>query len=176
MKKELFIYSGAALVAWLLFKPTKQMLAQKELLFDFLSVPGMEDIKTHAYDDGVGNQTIGVGHVIKNYEASLLTKKLTMPEIKALFDADSNKAFSIVDRSITIRLTDNQRVACASFAFNTNTMGNMLAQAINNRLGESAIRKAWGEWIYATDAKTKEKIILNGLINRRKKELDLFFS
>lgn len=126
--------------------------------------------------------TIGYGHVIQLSEPHLRTVKLTEPEASALLAKDLSRYEQAVARALepTIsagKLTQKQFDACVSLCFNIGTAGfsgSSVARLINARAGEQAIRLAFAAWCKATVDGVKQ--VLPGLVVRRKREADLFFS
>ena len=74
---------------------------------------------------------------------------------------------------LTKVLTQNQLNALISFAYNVGIGGlqkSTLLKKINVNPYDKTIREAFGQWIYVKEVKSQ------GLINRRAKEADLYFS
>jgi lysozyme len=122
--------------------------------------------------------TIGYGHVIQENEAHLKTAKLTEPEASALLAKDLGRYESAVTRATeSARLTQQQFDACVSLCYNIGTggfAGSSVARLISARASEKAIRTAFEAWCKVTVA--GEKKVMPGLLARRKREADLYFS
>jgi len=77
-----------------------------------------EGIKHSAYDDGYGNMTIGVGHLIKESEPHLYYTTLKMHEIQHLLKRDLKPCEAFLQTRVGIPLNQPQFDALMSVCFN----------------------------------------------------------
>lgn len=138
-----------------------------------------EGLRLDVYKDSVGNWTIGYGHLIKDgesYHPYGPITTITREEADALLLADMQTAENCVSRNVRVAITDEQRAALVSFAFNVgcgNFQNSRMLQFINaGQLTEAA--NEFSKWVYATEKTTGEKIYLPGLASRRASERQLF--
>src|SRR5262245_44434184 len=75
-----------------------------------------EDFIARAYDDGVGNQTIGYGHMILAGET--YAGGMTEPQARELFERDVSRIVNSALNQVQRPLTQNQVDALGSFIFN----------------------------------------------------------
>ena len=126
-----------------------------------------EGFKANAYQDSGGVWTIGYGH-IKDVKPG---DKVTLEEAGDLFEEDFEKHLKPL-KAVKVPLTDNQKIALVSFAYNvgpTAFKNSTLLKKINNNDFVGAADE-FDRWIY------DNKVISNGLINRRKDEKKLFLT
>jgi len=132
-----------------------------------------EAFKARSYDDGVGNATIGYGHLIRageNFSAGI-----TEAEAVALFRQDVERVVNPALDRITIALTQNQVDALGSFIFNVGTGGflkNILTYLNSGDL--EATTSHMLQFIKGRDASSGRRQVLRGLLTRRKFEVALF--
>ncbi len=125
------------------------------------------------YDDGVGNATIGYGHLIlegENYSAGI-----TEAEAAALFKQDVERVVNPALDRIAIDLTQNQVDALGSFIFNVGTgafVKNLLPH-VNASRHESATSRML-KYITGRDARSGKRRVLGGLLKRRRFEVALY--
>jgi lysozyme len=136
--------------------------------------------------------TIGYGHVILPHEAHLKTAVLTEPQASALLAADLGKYEAAVNGAVKVPLTQNQFDACVSMCFNIGTAGfanSNLVKHINAKSPEAVIRPFWEVWSKMDGTRNGkdddgdgqvdepgEKQVAPGLLRRRRKEVNLFFT
>lgn len=138
-------------------------------------IKSFEGFRKNPYDDGGGRITIGYGFTyypngrkvrltddpISKTEANVLLKKLVMPYSDA------------VKKSVKTHLTQRQFNVLTSFCYNVGISAfksSTLLKVINNFPNdEMAIRHEFGRWIYDNGREVP------GLVNRRKKEANLYF-
>lgn len=75
-----------------------------------------EGLQLKPYPDGEGF-SIGIGHYIQPNEKSLMNG-ITKDVAIRLFNTDLEKVDRAIDRLVKVSITDNQKLALASFAFN----------------------------------------------------------
>jgi len=126
-----------------------------------------------AYKCPAGVWTIGIGTTLypngsKVKQGDVITKEQAYDYLK--YDLKG------IERSIDAFTTDlinqNQFDSLASFAYNLgcNALKNStLLKKVNNNPNDASIRTEFNKWVYANGK------ILQGLVNRRKAEADLYF-
>jgi GH24 family phage-related lysozyme (muramidase) len=77
-----------------------------------------EGVKNQAYDDGYGNMTIGVGHLIRNNEAHLYYATLSDRQVEDLLLSDMRPCEGVIKSGVTLPLTQGQFDALMSLCFN----------------------------------------------------------
>lgn len=131
----------------------------------------LEGVERKAYRDTAGLWTIGVGHLIKPNETDLLTATLTDEEIENLLRADLAWSEKAVNDNVRVRITQNQFDALVSFVFNVGA-GAFEDSTLLRKLNEGAKPRElvfeFGRWNKAGGQ------VVQGLINRRRKEAGLF--
>lgn len=140
----------------------------KEIIKEF------ENLRLQAYLCPAGVWTIGWGHT-KGVKPGM---KITEREAEELLEQDMLEAAKALE-DVVCRLSIDQYNALVSFIFNigttkyrNSTLRKMvLANPENPKIAEE-IKK----WKYATNPKTKKKEVLPGLVRRREKEAELYFS
>ena len=146
-----------------------------------------EGVILHAYPDRAGKMTIGAGHlltpselksgviVIKgikvNYEQGL-----TFQQALDLKEQDITPRQAEVNRLVKVPLTQNQFDAIVIFAFNIGIEGfatSSALAAINQKLFDQ-VPHDMRKWNEITDPKTRKRIVCEGLVRRREKEIALW--
>jgi GH24 family phage-related lysozyme (muramidase) len=77
-----------------------------------------EGVRNQAYDDGYGNMTIGVGHLIKSNEAHLYYATLSDKQIHSLLRDDMRPCEDVINSRVTQPLSQGQFDALMSLCFN----------------------------------------------------------
>lgn len=77
-----------------------------------------EGLKHTAYDDGFGNMTIGVGHLIKSDEVKLYYTTLSTKQAHKLLERDMEPCERVINTKVTSPLTQSQFDALMSFCHN----------------------------------------------------------
>lgn len=134
-----------------------------------------EGVKYNAYKDSAGLWTTGVGHLIKPNEQYLIAKTLTDDDVDELLSADTLISTSFVRNHVTPELSQNQFDALNSIAYNigvTNFQTSTLLKNINSHI--PILEGNFTCW----DKVHKDGILVevDGLLERRKKEYQLFIS
>jgi len=128
-----------------------------------------EGLRLEGYICPAGVPTVGYGHTGPTVKEGM---KITEADAEALLLSDVERFASAVDSQIRVPLTDNQRCALISFTFNVGTgalMDSTLRKRLNN--GENAQKVAMEELPRWNKGGGK---VLEGLVRRRRDELDLF--
>jgi len=130
-----------------------------------------EGCKLESYKCSAGHWTIGFGNTF--YEDNTKVKqgdKITQKRAEALLVNLLPKFESIVNKKITISLNQNQFDSLVSYTWNTGGSSTLFSM-INRKASNKEIRE-WFETKYITAG---EKV-LQGLVNRRKEEANLYFT
>lgn len=129
-----------------------------------------EGCKLQSYKCSAGHDTIGYGNTF--YEDGTKVKpgdKITQKRAESLLINLLPKFENIVNKKITVSLTQNQFDALVSYTWNTGG-SDTLFSLINRKASDKEIR-TWFETKYIT-ANGKQ---LKGLVDRRKDEANLYF-
>lgn len=122
--------------------------------------------------------TIGYGHT-GNVDGKSITKgmKITKEKAEELYRKDFELHIQPL-KEINVPLTSNQKIALASFSFNLGPNG-LRNSGIFKRLQEGDYEGAankFDDYVKQKNRKTDEIVVLKGLVNRRKKEKQLFLT
>lgn len=117
----------------------------------------------HAYDDGFGNLTIGYGHCADDvYQGQVITER----DAERILLNDLVRFENNVNKYVnTYELNQNQFDALVSFAYNIGSVDEMLRYGAIELKG---IPDRMLLYVHAGDE------VVEGLVNRRKKEVELF--
>ncbi len=160
------ILIGAAFIGtggFLIYKLMGKGVSKKGIDF----IKALEGFRNKAYKDSRGLLTTGVGHLIKPGEQNLISQVLTPDQVNALLKKDLAVFEKTVRDTIKVPLTNNQRDALISLAFNIGSHGfenSQLAKFINAKASKDAIIKGFSAWHNPAE-----------LIPRRAKEARLYF-
>lgn len=134
----------------------------------------IERLRLQAYLCPAGVWTIGWGHT-KCVKKGM---QITEEQAEELLREDMQDAIDVVEM-LSVDLTENQYNALVSFVFNigatayrSSTLRKMVLADPNNPKIADEMKK----WKYATNPKTKKKEVLPGLVRRREREAELYFS
>lgn len=131
-----------------------------------------EDISLTPYLDIGGRPTIGWGHLIKEGESFTA---ITEHEANLLLIDDVAHAESIVNQAVKVEITQNMFNALTSFVYNVGAgafMESTLLRKLNAGDYDGAANE-FTKWRYFTNAQG-DKVVSNGLFNRRAKEQRIF--
>jgi len=125
------------------------------------------------YDDGVGNETIGYGHMLRAGES--YGGPITEAQGRDLFAKDVSRIVDPALERITTPLTQNQIDALGSFIYNVGP-GNFERSVLPvlNRGDHNVVTAAMAEYTKGRDHRTGERIALRGLAQRRSEEVALY--
>ena len=118
--------------------------------------------------------TIGFGNI--TYENGTKVKKgdkITQQRAEELFKYFADRFASNIDTKVTVPITQNQFNAIVSLAYNIglgNFQKSTLLKKLNRNPNDKTIKDEFLKWINAGGRK------LQGLVNRRKKEIEVYFS
>lgn len=130
-----------------------------------------EGFRATAYFDAVGVPTIGYGTTKNLTKADVGRKTITEAEANRLLLEDVARFEKAVANLVKVKLTENQRGALVSFAYNLG-VGNLgsstLLKKVNAKAPKSEIEHEFGRWNHAGGK------VLAGLTKRRAAEAELF--
>lgn len=151
-----------------MFLPVKQEIEQIRVKDSTIAlIHHFEGLRHTAYDDGHGNMTIGVGHLIKESEPHLYYATLKMHEIQHLLKRDLKPCEAFLTTKVGTPLSQPQFDALMSVCFNIG-LDNFRDSEIIRQLNRGKMQKA-GDAILNWN---KPSI----LEARRKQERKLFLS
>ncbi len=126
-----------------------------------------EGLKEKPYDDSVGNCTVGVGHLLHMGRCNGTEAALSTSEALDLFKKDAASRVEVVNRLVTVDLTQTQFDALVSFVFNVGE-GNFTKSDLLEKLNAkdyAAVPAEFDRWHIPPE-----------IIGRRNDERDLFAS
>jgi lysozyme len=124
-----------------------------------------EGLRHTAYDDGYGNMTIGVGHLIKPNEEKLYYTTLSTNQAHKLLERDMGPCERIIKHKVSSPLNQHQFDALMSFCYNIGP-DRFVGSDVLRHTAKQNYKKAADAMLYWN--KPAE------LINRRQKERQLF--
>lgn len=140
-----------------------------ELIADF------EGFRSNPYLDSAGVPTIGYGSTfyLDNTKVTMQDKPISECDAKVLLGLVANNFAKQVDDSLDVEVNQNQFDALVSFTYNLG-IGNLrkstLLKKVNANPCDPNIALEFERWVRAGGK------VLNGLVKRRKKEAELYFS
>ena len=140
-------------------------------------IKNLEGFREKPYRDQAGVWTIGYGHTygVTQFDPII---DIRQAEILLEEDLDPVEEYLSKPQTIGIPLTQSEFNALASFVFNlgpTRFEHSTLRSRLN--LGDKrGAANQFERWVYVFDDVLGERIVSNGLLNRRKKEKELFLS
>ena len=143
----------------------------------------LEDLRTEVYLDSGGEPTIGIGHLLTRAERRSgkiiigqtvgdYREGLTVDQCWQLLEQDLDPAENAVENLVKLPLTDTQFDTLVSFTFNVGVeafTGSTLLKKLNSGDYES-VPAQLRRWIFDNGQ------AVQGLANRREKEIDLWLS
>lgn len=142
--------------------------------FGYKIIQQFEGLRLKAYQDSVGIWTIGYGN-ITYLDGSKVKKgdEITREQADLMFKSTANKFALEVAKLINVCLTQNQFNALVSLAYNIGIgafKGSTLLKKVNNNPNDKSIANEFLKWKYAGGK------VIQGLLNRRIKESEVYFS
>ena len=131
-----------------------------------------EGFRAQAYLCPAGIPTYGYGETLN----VRLGMSITEPEALALLETRYDEFEAKVKSMLTATPTDNQLGALTSFAYNLGP-GNLKKSSLLRDFNAGRVSQAadgFLKWAYAKDPKTKQLVVLPGLMKRRSAERELF--
>jgi lysozyme len=132
------------------------------------------------YLDPLNIPTWGVGAVKGGYECGIPFDDLPSPAppelVEEIFLCTVEQVLQVVDKHVTVPLTENQRRALGSLAQNLGETKFARSDVVTllNRGDVEAAAEAFLEYVWGKDRRTGEKVKLRGLEVRRQSEMKLF--
>ena len=142
-------------------------------------IKNFEAYREKAYQDEAGIWTVGWGSTMwpdgnKVKKGDVMSREVAD---KVMAWELSNKIPHIENYIGKAELNQNQYDAICSFVYNVGVgafrSSTLLKKLIKNP-NDATIAKEFEKWVFVT--KKGQKVVSNGLVNRRKKESDLYFS
>ena len=142
--------------------------------FGYKLIQQFEGLKLKAYQDNVGIWTIGYGN-ITYLDGSKVKKgdEITREQADLMFKQTANKFALDVANLIEVCLTQNQFNALVSLAYNIGIGAfkiSTLLKIVNASPNDPTIRNEFLKWKIASGK------VIQGLLNRRIKESEVYFS
>jgi lysozyme len=130
-------------------------------------IKSFESCVLDAYQDAAGKRTIGWGHLCRDGDGLY---HITQDDADAIFESDLRMTASGVDGLVKVPVTENERGALISFAFNlgVGALGTSTLLRLLNAAQYYAVPQQLERWIYAGGKP------LDGLIRRRQAEARLW--
>jgi lysozyme len=135
-----------------------------------------EGIRYTPYDDGCGNMTIGIGHLIKAGES--FPNKLTKQEAYEIYKKDLLSAEFRVKKAVLVDVTQSQFDVLVDMAFNMkyfSFMNSSVVRFVNEGKSDQAAERLL-RYNKAFSEKKKTYIEMPGLVKRCKARYDLWKS
>lgn len=167
-KKIFFFLIGLSI----LYKFVRNMDSIKGTFTDLIKQ--FEGLKLQAYKDVAGIWTIGYG--LTRYPDGTKVKqgdKITQQQAEAYFQETLQKFAQGVEDSIKTKVNNNQFAALVSFAYNVGLNAfkeSTLLKLVNENPNNPAIEAQFMRWVNAGGRPVQ------GLVNRRRHEANLYFS
>lgn len=167
-KKIFFFLIGLSI----LYKFVRNMDSIKGTFTDLIKQ--FEGLKLQAYKDIAGIWTIGYG--LTRYPDGTKVKqgdKITQQQAEAYFQETLQKFAQGVEDSIKTKVNNNQFAALVSFAYNVGLNAfkeSTLLKLVNENPNNPAIEAQFMRWVNAGGRPVQ------GLVNRRRHEANLYFS
>lgn len=133
----------------------------------------VEGFSPIAYLDSAGHPTIGYGHKILRSDK---WERISEEEASFLLAQDVWKAESDVNRLVTVPLSGNEFDALVSFVFNlgAGALGKSTLLKLLNQKKYAEAALELRHWVKARNPRTKKLEVVDGLVNRREKEKQLW--
>ncbi len=130
-----------------------------------------EGFRAAPYQDSAGIWTIGYGTIrIDSHRVTAATPPVTEEQAEALLQAELQPTADAVDAAVLVDLTDAQRAALYSFAYNEGIFA-FRSSTLLRRLNAgdyAGAAQQFDRWVYAGGH------VVRGLVNRRAAERALF--
>lgn len=151
------------------FPPSKMTLSDKGTRY----LSNYEELRLDKHRDAVGKLTIGYGHRILAGES--FPNEITSEEALRIYKDDVVKHMLPVQRYTKINLTQNQFDALTSFAFNAGTEGYRTSTLLKllNQGDFNGAAQEFPKWVWG-DGEDGKKVKVDGLVNRRRDDLNIF--
>jgi lysozyme len=132
-----------------------------------------EAFRAKVYDDGAANRTIGYGHML--HEGEAYPRGLSEAEARELFAKDVGEIVDPALKDLGIELNQNQIDALGSFIFNAGpgSFRRDVLPALKAKDFERAVAEM-AQYTKGKNQRTGERMVLRGLVRRRREEIALF--
>ncbi len=130
-----------------------------------------EDLMLNPYLDSGGVKTVGIGSTssdIKDLASWSWTKEISIKEAIDIYIKSLNKYENLVNNALKVKVSQNQYDALVSFVYNTGSVNNSVFRAVNSSASSDSVRRALLLWVNDNGKRVQ------GLVNRRNKEADLY--
>jgi len=145
-----------------------------ENLPKFLASPSIEGVVLHPYKDSVGIPTIGIGTTVypNGTKVTMTDANITVQQAYDFcLDHLNHNVLPTLNRVVTVDQNQNQVDAIGSLVYNIG-VGGFVDSTVLRKINESApieeIETSWKMWNKAGGH------VVQGLVNRRNKELELY--
>ena len=135
----------------------------------------LEDVRLEAYKDDAGVLTIGIGSTEGVNKGDIIT----MDEVYQRFKKDSKWVLKCLENVNIPNLNQNQFDALFFLIFNIGAprfISSTVLKKIREKANRKDIENAWQMWNKIRNPKTNQLVISKGLNNRRKKEINYYFT
>lgn len=142
----------------------------------FLASPSIENVVLHPYKDVANISTIGIGTTVypNGTKVTMNDDNITLEDAyNYCLDHLNKNVLPYLNNHVTVNLNQNQVDALGSLIYNIGAnafIKSTVLTRINNNSNSDNIADAWRMWDKA-GGKT-----INGLLNRRNKEIEFFNS
>lgn len=166
---KLLIAAGVALAALVFLKRGAIVSSVRAFIAD------VEGFSLTVYQDTGGVWTVGYGHKVLPKDGLYpytSKREITQEEADTFYANDSAIAERAVTNAVRVPLTENQRAALVSLAFNIGA-GAFVGSTLVRKLNAGDIAGAADEflrWVYDNGVRVE------GLANRRERERELFLA
>lgn len=126
-----------------------------------------EGLKNTAYDDGHGNMTIGIGHLIKPSEEKLYYTTLSNKQAHKLLERDMEPCERVLNDRVSVTINQSQFDALMSFCHNIGP-DNFSSSEVIRHLNNNQARKAANAMLNWNKPQS--------IIKRRRQERALFLA
>lgn len=137
-------------------------------------IKAAEGKRLTAYLCPAGKWTIGWGSTVGVKKGMVISEH----EAERRFIADVESCESVIGALVDVPLNDNQLSALVSFVFNFGAE-KFKTSTLLRKLNASdyiGAAKEFPRWKYSYDIRLKKSIVMDGLVKRRKAEMELFVS
>ena len=131
-------------------------------------IKAFEGVRLTAYLDSVNIPTIGVGHI----RGVKMGQTITMEQADAFLADDLKDAEDAVNRGVKVDVTQNQFDAMVSLTFNIGG-GAFTSSTLLRKLNAGGTIEAADQFLVWTRAGGR---VIQGLVNRRRAERELFLT
>ncbi|WP_439516417.1 lysozyme [Sediminibacterium sp.] len=133
-----------------------------------------EGLRLRAYLDSAGIPTIGYGTIVYSDGTRVkITDVITKEKAEQEFEHHFNKFYNEVEQKLKVSVKDHQKAALVSFAYNVGISAltrSTLWRKLHEQRPEKEIADEFRKWVYAGG------VVVQGLVNRRESERNLYLS